>query len=56
MNILDIDQEGLTNETPKQKLIADHYAYIELKKLGYNDTELYNQFKHVMSKNFEKCL
>jgi hypothetical protein len=53
---MNIDQAGLTPETPKQKLIADHYAYLELKKLGYSDTELFNQFQHVMSKNFERRL
>lgn len=50
---MNIDQAGLTTETPKQKLIADHYAYLELKKLGYSDTELFEQFKHVID-IFEK--
>jgi hypothetical protein len=48
MNISNIDQIGFDNETPAQQNIADYYAYLELKKLGYEDAELSKQFSHVM--------
>jgi len=50
MDILNIDQIGFGNETIEQNNVADYYAYLELKKLGYTDAQLFNQFKHVMHK------
>lgn len=44
MDILNIDQNGLGNETFQQGNIADYYAYLTLKGLGYSDQELATQF------------
>lgn len=45
---MNIDQIAFGDETPKQRFIADYYAYLELKKLGYSDAELSKQFSHII--------
>lgn len=50
---MNIDQSAFGNETIKQTAIADYYAYLELKKIGYTEEDLNAQFDTSLFKKFD---